>query len=138
MSAVTMPPMMTDVIAFDYRATGEVQCKNQKGMVFFLRPAAPPPAPKTWTAVEATKEAEIKRHAEPQSMTELQRSIPQAAVAESLPAASFKAVEATHEVEVRRAEPAVAPAARGTAPLPDVPAPGQAPQKGWFGKLFGK
>lgn len=136
MSATAMPPM-ADVIAFDYRATGEVQCKNPKGLVFFLRPAAPPPAPKTWQPVEATKEAEVKRHVEPQSMTEMQRTVPQAAVAEPLPAAAFKAVEATKEVDVKRAEPAPPPA-RGTAPLQGAPEAGKAAQKGWFGKLFGK
>ena len=121
---------MSNAIAFDYRATGEVQCKNPKGLVFFLRPAAPPPAPRSWTPVEATKEVEVKRHAGPQTMAEVQRTVPQAAVAEPLPtpAATFKAVEATKEVAVNR----------GTAPLTGAPEPGKPAQKGWFGKLFGK
>lgn len=146
MSVSTMPPL-GNVIDFDYRATGEVLCKNPKGLVFFLRVAAPlplqaqPQAPTAWQPVASTHEVEVKRHAEPQSMTDLQRSVRQAAVAEPLPTApAFTQVEASREVAVRRA-PEHAPqaaAVRGTAPLPDVPLPGKAPQKGWFGKLFNK
>ena len=66
--------------------------------MFSLRPAAPPPAPKSWQPVEATKEIYVKRH-----------PVSPAPVANS-----------------------------GTAPLPCVPDPGKAAQKGWFGRLFGK
>ena len=127
--------MVGPSINYDYRAGGEVLCKNPKGLVFFLRayapvvrPAAPAPAPRAWAPVEATREVEVKRHAEPQPITEVTRTVPAAE-----PQASFKAVEATHEVEVRREA-----AARGTAPLAEAPAPGKAAQGGWFGKLFGK
>lgn len=131
--------MMSYGINYDYRAGGEVLCKNPKGLVFFLRaepptarPAAPPPAPRSWQAVEATREVEVRRHAEPQAITEMTRTVPAADLT-----GGFTAVEATHEVEVRRsAEAPVAP--RGTGALPDVPAPGKAPERGWFGKLFGK
>lgn len=136
---MSMIAMVGTSINFDYRAGGEVLCKNPKGLVFFLRaeppaarPASPPPAPRSWQPVEATREVEVRRHAEPQPIAEATRTVPAAE-----PTATFKPVEATHEVEVRRAAepPAVA---RGTGPLPDVPAPGKAPQRGWFGKLFGK
>jgi hypothetical protein len=33
---------------------------------------------------------------------------------------------------------AARPAARGTGALPNTPAPGQQPTKGWFNKLFAK
>ena len=133
---MTMTAMVSTSINYDYRAGGEVLCKNPKGLIFFLRaeppaprPAAPPPAPRSWTAVEATREVDVKRHAEPQSIAEATRTVPAAE-----PTATFKAVEATQEVEVRRAAEPV----RGTGMLPDAPAPGRAPEKGWFGKLFGK
>lgn len=136
---MSMTAMVGTSINYDYRAGGEVLCKNPKGLIFFLRaeppaarPAAPPPAPRSWTPVEATREVEVKRHAEPQPIAEMTRTVPAAE-----PTAAFQAVEATHEVEVRRAaEPQSI--ARGTGPLPAAPAPGQAPEKGWFGKLFGK
>lgn len=131
--------MVGPSINYDYRAGGEVLCKNPKGLVFFLRadapvvrPAAPAPAPRAWAPVEATREVEVKRHAEPQPIAEMTRTVPAAE-----PQATFRAVEATHEVEVRRAAEPVA-AARGTAPLAEAPAPGKAAQGGWFGKLFGK
>ncbi len=136
---MSMTAMVGTSINFDYRAGGEVLCKNPKGLIFFLRaeppsarPAAPPPAPRSWQAVEATREVEVRRHAEPQSIAEATRTVSAAE-----PRASFTAVEATYEVEVRRAaEPQ--PIARGTGPLSDAPAAGKAPERGWFGKLFSK
>jgi hypothetical protein len=137
---MSVSAIVTGGINYDYRAGGEVLCRNPKGLVFFLRaeppaarPASPPPAPRSWSPVEATREVEVKRHVEPQPITEMARVVP---AAEPAPAA-FTAVDATREVEVRRAaEPQ--PVGRGTGPLPNVPSPGKAPERGWFGKLFGK
>lgn len=135
---MSMTAMMGTSINFDYRASGEVHCKNPMGLIFFLRaepptarPATPPPAPRSWQPVEATREVEVKRHAEPQSISEATRTVPATAPA------TFTAVEATHECEVRRSAE-LQPLGRGTGPLPEAPPPGKAPGRGWFGKLFGK
>lgn len=127
----------TDCIAYDYRATGEVQCKNPKGLVFFLR--ADPPKASAWKTVEATREVEVKRHVEAQTVGEATRSVAHAPESGAAPG-TFTSVAATHEVEVRRApEPVAAPApARSTGPLTNAPAPGGQPAKGWFSKLLGK
>lgn len=144
-----MSAMLQSAIDYAYDTTGEVLCRNAKGLTFFLysepfspkptaaaTPASPAPA---WKQVEATVEVAVRRVAEPQSITEMTRVVPQTN-------SNFTAVEATREVEVRRATAAAAPApvtpapaataARGTGPLPEVPEPGQQPQKGWFNKLF--
>jgi hypothetical protein len=146
MTATATHPTAID---FNYEESGEVLCRNPKGLIFFLFapvPAAPEaapapaPAPRAWTPVPATQEVEVRRAAEPQPIAEATRVVPKAA--------SFTPVAATMEVEVRRHAPApepeqvvpapARPAARGTAPLANAPAAGQQPAKGWFNKLFAK
>lgn len=128
----------TMTIDFEYEATGQVMCRNPKGMTFFLysepfgskpAPAAAPaePAP-AWKQVDATVEATVRRATEPQAITEQVRAIPKA---------DFTPVQATQEVEVRREVPA-APPVRGTGPLLDAPQPGKEASKGWFNRLFAK
>lgn len=119
-------------INYHYDNTGEVRCENNRGLIFFLH--AEPPAAKaapSWTPVAATKEVEVRRSAEPQPLAEKTRPIPAAE-------AHWKPVPATMEVEVRRVVEAAPAPVRGTAPLPDVPMPGEEAPKGWFGKLFKK
>ncbi|MDB5100280.1 MAG: hypothetical protein JWM80_4701 [Cyanobacteria bacterium RYN_339] len=138
---MTVAALMPVVIDFAYEETGEVLCRNPKGLTFFLfapKPVmaevAPAPAPRAWTPVASTMEVEVRRDSAPQPIVEMTRTIPQAA--------GFTPVAATKEVEVRRhaAEQPEAPrpAARGTGALPNLPEPGQQPTKGWFNKLFAK
>jgi hypothetical protein len=139
---MTQTATMQPGIDFAYEASGEVLCRNDKGLVFFLFAPKPlvgeaAPAPRQWKQVEATQEVAVRRETEPQAIAELTRSIPKAS------AATFVPVAATQEVEVRRVAPepvaaTPAPVVRGTGPLPNVPEPGKPAQKGWFNKLFSK
>ena len=144
-------------IDFNYEGTGEILCRNLKGLTFFLfgepfspkpsssaAPTCPAPA---WKQIDAMMEVEVRRESEPQTIAELTRTVPQASTQAQAVTAHFVAVAATHEVEVRRiaplegpdASPSVqAPAIRGTGELPDVPLPGKPAPKGWFNKLFAK
>ncbi|MNS66572.1 hypothetical protein D3C72_997910 [compost metagenome] len=114
-------------IDYSYDKTGEVQCRNAKGLIFFLqaeppsikgeakaeaRPATPAP---TWQPMESVVEVEVRRAAEPMPIAEATRRHVEA------PAAA---------AEVRQ------PAKTG--PLSEAPAPGKQAEKGWFGKLFTK
>lgn len=113
-------------IDYSYDKTGQVLCRNQKGLIFFLQtePLAPKveapraesrPTPQTptWQPMEAV-EVEVRRAVEPQPIAEATRRV--------------EAVSA--EATVAKASPAK------TGPLPEAPAPGKAAEKGWFGKLF--
>jgi hypothetical protein len=137
-------------IDFCYEGNGEVLCRNPKGLTFFLfasEPATAKPSPTAaptqpapaWKQVDAVMEVDVRRETEPQSISELTRSFQQAA------AATFVAVDATHEVTVRRVQAAELPAgqqgltaARGTGALTNAPTAGQQAPKGWFNKLFSK
>lgn len=108
-------------IDYSYDKTGQVLCRNQKGLIFFLQ--AEPPAPKpeaarptpqapTWQPMAAV-EVEMHRSSEPMAISEATRrpeSAPEAPVAKAAPAK--------------------------TGPLPEAPEPGKPAEKGWFGKLF--
>jgi hypothetical protein len=120
----------TPGIEYAYEGDGEICCRNPRGLVFFLRAEPPSVKPaESWTPVAATREVEVRRAAEPRAIAEVARPLPDPR------ATAWKPIEAKQEVEVRRvAEPQ--PQAKGTGPLPDAPAPGKAPEKGWFGKLF--
>ena len=107
------------MIDYSYDKSGQVLCRNQKGLIFFLQtePLAPkaeqpksesrptPQAP-TWQPVAAV-EVEVRRAAEPMPIA-----------------------------EATRREAAPTPAKTG--PLPEAPMPGKQAEKGWFGKLFSK